>query len=145
MSGPVLIYDGHCPVCSNYAAFVEVRRKVPNLRLVSARDDDPAVREAWARGINLNNEMALTLDGTWHTGADVIVKLAELGTPSLGEGLLRRFLGSVPVRKWRYGILVFLRKLLLLILRRPEITPPPPAVWNEAFGRATEPFRENMK
>ena len=127
LSGAVLIYDGHCPVCSNYVAFVEVRRKVPGIRLVSARDDDPAVREAWALGINLNNEMALILDGTWYTGADVIAKLAELGTPSLGEGLLRRFIGSAAVSKRRYGILVYLRKLLLRILRRPEITPPPDA------------------
>ena len=125
MSGAVLIYDGHCPVCSNYVAFIEVRRKIPGLRLVSARDDDPAVREAWARGINLNNEMALVLDGRWYTGADVIAKLAELGTPSLGEGLLRGFIGSSAGRKRRYNMLVFLRKVLLRILRRPEITPPP--------------------
>jgi predicted DCC family thiol-disulfide oxidoreductase YuxK len=127
LSESVLIYDGYCPVCSNYVAFIEVRRKILDLRLVSARDDDPVVREAWARGINLNNEMALRLNGKWYAGADVIAKLAELGTPSLGEGLLRGFLGSTAVRKRRYSILVFLRKVLLRILRRPEITPPPNA------------------
>ena len=123
----VLIYDGHCPVCSNYLAFAGVRRKIPDLKLISARDDDPIVREAWGRGINLNNEMALKLDSKWYTGADVITKLAELATPSLGERLLCEFLGSAAVRKRRYSILVFLRKVLLRILRRPEITQPPSA------------------
>ena len=73
MNESVLIYDGECPVCASYVAFAEVRRKVPGLRLVSAREDDPAVREAWKRGINLNDEMALRIGDKWYGGAEAIL------------------------------------------------------------------------
>lgn len=123
--GAVLIYDGECPVCANYVAFAEVRRKVPGIRLVSARQgDDPAVSAAWRHGFDLDREMLLLLDGRWFSGAAAIVKLAELGTTGMRERLLRRFLGSTAGRERRYRVLVAGRKLLLRLLGRSDIRPP---------------------
>lgn len=124
MNESVLIYDGECPVCANYIAFAKLRERVRGLRIVSAREDDPAVREAWKFGINLNDEMALFLHGKWFVGAEAILELARLGEPSHVDRFLLTYLGAKHGRGFRYRILVWCRKLLLKVLGRSEIQPP---------------------
>lgn len=119
-----LIYDGECPVCSNYVAFSNARKNIPGLQLISARQDHALVRAAWAQGYNLNNEMLLYNNGTWFSGADVMSKLDALGQQSATDKLLAFLLGKSNSRNSRYALLVKLRKLLLWILQRSEIKPP---------------------
>ena len=68
--------------------------------------------------------MALRIGDKWYGGAEAILELARLGDLRLVDRLMRSFLGMPYGRKFRYGILVWLRKLLLKILGRSEISPP---------------------
>lgn len=120
----VLIYDGECPVCSNYVAFSNARKNIPGLQLISARQDHALVRAAWQQGYNLNNEMVLYHNGHWFSGADVMSELDALGQPSTTDKFLAAILGKSSSRHSRYAVLVKMRKLLLWILRRTEIKPP---------------------
>lgn len=119
-----LIYDGECPVCSNYVAFSNARKNIPSLKLLSARQEHNLVKAAWQQGFNLNNEMVLFHNGQWFSGADVMSQLDAFGQPSLTDKLLAVVLGKSASRNSRYAFLVKLRKLLLWILRRSEIKPP---------------------
>lgn len=115
----VLIYDGECPVCSNYVGYVRLRKALPGLVLQSARDPHSRwVIMAKAAGIDLNREMALLADGRWFKGPEVIQALARLGRPGLVERLVSAFVGEGKSSLIRYGILVRLRLLLLAALGR---------------------------
>ena len=91
---PVLIYDGECPFCSRYADFARLSRAFPALELISARDSRVEVSEAWQAGIDLNDNMALCVDGKWYTGERAIFQIAEAAQLNpIRNGLLRRAFG----------------------------------------------------
>lgn len=121
--GAILVYDGDCPVCSNYVLHSRLKERFPDIRLVSARENDPAVAEAHKSGIDLNEDMALWWNGKWITGGEAMVEISRHGTPGFLERGLLWFLGKGPQRSSRYRILVRMRKLLLRLLGRREITP----------------------
>lgn len=115
----VLIYDGDCPICSNYARYTRIRQAFPNLIVQSAREQQSSwVMEAKKAGINLNKEMVLLLDGQWIRGGQVVRILASLGSPGLAERTLSAFIGSGRFSETRYNVLVFLRRCLLWLLGR---------------------------
>ena len=120
--GCFLIYDGECPVCSGYVQFSAIRKKIPDLQLVSARDvNDPRVKFAWSHGINLNDEMALFYENNWYIGPEVMLKLGATGKTGVMDRFLHAFLSDADVRQKRYRLLVRLRKMLLGLLGRKEI------------------------
>jgi predicted DCC family thiol-disulfide oxidoreductase YuxK len=120
--GAVLVYDGDCPVCSNYVLHSRLKERFQEIRLVSARENDPAVTDARKSGIDLNEDMALWFNGKWITGSAAMVEISRHGTPGLLERGLLLFLGKGLLRSSRYRILVRMRKLLLRLLGRQEIT-----------------------
>jgi predicted DCC family thiol-disulfide oxidoreductase YuxK len=119
----VLVYDGDCPVCSNYVLHSRLKERIPDIRLVSARENDPAVAEVRKLGIDLNEDMALWWNGKWMTGSDAMLEISRHGAPGVMERGLLLFLGEGSQSPARYRILVRLRKLLLRLLGRKEITP----------------------
>jgi predicted DCC family thiol-disulfide oxidoreductase YuxK len=121
--GAILVYDGDCPVCSNYVLHSRLKERFREIRLVSARENDPAVAEARKSGIDLNEDMALWCNGKWITGSAAMVEISRHGTPGLLERGLLLFLGKGPLRSSRYRLLVRMRKLLLRLLGRQEIKP----------------------
>jgi predicted DCC family thiol-disulfide oxidoreductase YuxK len=123
MGAAVLVYDGDCPVCSNYVLHSRLKERFPDIRLVSARENDPAVAEARRSGIDLNEDMALWYNDKWITGGEAMVEIGRRGTPGLLERGLLLFLGKQPQRWSRYRTLVRMRKLLLRLLGRQEIRP----------------------
>ena len=121
-SGTFLIYDGDCPLCTDYVQSTKIREKIPDLQFVSARDvDDARVKHAWDIGINLNEEMALYYENSWYTGPEAMLKLGATGTPGVLDRLIHTYLGGADVRRKRYGFLVSFRKILLRMLSRQEI------------------------
>lgn len=78
-----LVYDGECPFCSQYAAFMEARKRLPDLQLVDARTqaDHQAVLAVKDAGLVLDDGMALVrADGTILHGADAVQALAAPGS-----------------------------------------------------------------
>jgi predicted DCC family thiol-disulfide oxidoreductase YuxK len=122
LGSPVLVYDGDCPVCSNYVLHSRLKERFPDIRLISARENDPAVAEARKSGINLNEDMALWWNDKWITGSEAMIEISQHGAPGLLERALLLFLGKGSQRAVRYRILVRMRKLLLRLLGRREIT-----------------------
>lgn len=83
MTQPVqIIYDGDCPFCASYVALTRLRAAAGRVELIDARSDHPAVAEATAIGLDLDEGMAMRMDGRWLHGDEVIHALALMTTGS---------------------------------------------------------------
>ena len=77
-----VIYDGECPFCSAYVRMQRLRALAEDVELVDARSAHPVLEEVRRAGLDLNEGMALKLNGELYHGADVIHQLALLTGPS---------------------------------------------------------------
>jgi predicted DCC family thiol-disulfide oxidoreductase YuxK len=77
-----LVYDGECPFCSRFVAWVRLRDSIGPVVLINARDGGPLVDEAVAAGFDLDEGMVLKMDGQFYHGADCLHALALMSTPS---------------------------------------------------------------
>lgn len=78
----VLVYDGQCPVCANYARMVGIRQNVGELKLVDARRDSEIMREVTAQGLDIDQGMVLKMGETLYYGADAMNALALISSRS---------------------------------------------------------------
>lgn len=86
--GVLLVYDGECPLCSNYAQFLKLRQSVGELTLIDARAGGPVVEEIRGLPYDLNEGMVAVVDGRHYVGHEALNVLARLGE---GCGVLNRF------------------------------------------------------
>jgi predicted DCC family thiol-disulfide oxidoreductase YuxK len=124
LSRPILVYDGQCPFCANYVRLLRLRERFPDLQLLDAREnrDHPAVRRLAARGLILDDGMAL-LDGdrVYH-GAESIHALAEFEPASGLFGRINRWIFRSRRRSAAlYPALRGGRNLLLRLLGRRKL------------------------
>src|SRR5579863_1150177 len=84
---PVLVYDGACPVCSQYVRYVRIRESAGALLLVNARDGGPWVGRVVQAGLNLDEGMVLFYGARAYHGVDCLHLLALLST---GSGVFNR-------------------------------------------------------
>lgn len=83
MSAPVqIIYDGDCPFCASYVALTRLRAAAGKVELIDARSGHPAVAEATAAGLDLDEGMAMRSGGRWLHGDEVVHALALMTTGS---------------------------------------------------------------
>lgn len=61
-----LVYDGACPFCNRYAAYLDVRSAIGTLTLVDARQGGPVVADVLARGLVLDEGMVLKMGGRYY-------------------------------------------------------------------------------
>ncbi len=109
-----LVYDGECPFCRNYARFLNVRQAVGRLILVNAREGGPLVREIRALPHDLNDGMALKLNGRCYLGHDALHILALLSERRGAFSILNRLLFSSPTAaRLGYPVLKWGRELWL--------------------------------
>jgi predicted DCC family thiol-disulfide oxidoreductase YuxK len=81
-----IVYDGECPFCSNYAAFAKLRTRLPDARLVNARETEPLIEWLEDRGVDLDEGMAVIEGNTIHHGAAAMTFIAEHAERNLGLG-----------------------------------------------------------
>lgn len=117
----IILYDGQCPLCASYVRMTRLRQSAGPVTLVDARGTHPAIAEARAQGLALNDGMVVKLDGKMHHGAEAMVLLSAMTTRS---GLFNRFMRYWFASRRRanltYPALVRGRLLLLRLLgRRP--------------------------
>jgi len=119
--GTFVVYDGDCPFCAEYVKLLRLREAVGAVTLVNARDDHPAVDYARARGVDLNQEMALILHGELHSGADCMHRLALMSTGAGAfNAVMARIFASRRLARLLYPALRAGRNLTLRLLgRRP--------------------------
>lgn len=122
MSDTIIIYDGDCPFCSRYVTMLRLRETLGTIRLVDAREGGPEVDEALARGLDLDEGMALRLNGVYYHGDECIHRLALLSSPS---GLFNRVNAAIfrseRLSRLLYPVLRSGRNTALLLLGRKKM------------------------
>lgn len=116
-----LIYDGMCPMCSNFARLYRINQSV-KLHLIDARTDSQVLTKVTKAGLDLDQGMALILDDTIYHGVEASCVLASLGTKS---NILNKFnyyiFRNKATARILYPILRLIRNLLLQIKGAPKI------------------------
>ncbi|MXU65350.1 DCC1-like thiol-disulfide oxidoreductase family protein [Oceanomicrobium pacificus] len=117
-----IVYDGECPFCSAYVRMVRLRDAVGPVRLIDARSDDPLVQELKAAGYDLDEGMAVRLDGRIYHGDECMHLLAMMTTRSgLFNRALRVAFRSERAARILYPPLVLGRNTTLRLLGRSKI------------------------
>lgn len=83
-----LVYDGECPLCSNYAQFLKLKQTVKELTLIDARQGGPVVEEVRSLPHDLNEGMVAVVDGRYYIGHEALNVLARLAE---SRGVFNRF------------------------------------------------------
>jgi hypothetical protein len=83
-----IVYDGACPFCAAYTRMVRLREAAGDVRLVDAREGGPIVAEVLARGIDLDEGMAMKVGDRFFHGGEVMNRIAMMSGHS---GALNRF------------------------------------------------------
>lgn len=121
-----IVYDGECPFCTQYVKLVRLRETVGVVKPINAREDHPVVRYVRAKGIDLNQEMALVTKGEVMAGPDVIHRLALLSTGSgFFNGLMSKMFASKGLTRFMYPIMRTGRNTTLFLMGRKKIPTPP--------------------
>lgn len=118
---PTIIYDGECPLCSNYASMSRLRLRLGDVRLIDARSSDPLVTEVQRAGYDLNSGMVFIENDRTHYGAGAMRRIAEL---TRDPNLIDRVLSSPTLSRTIYPFLALGRRLLLTLLGRTRIDVP---------------------
>jgi predicted DCC family thiol-disulfide oxidoreductase YuxK len=79
---PIIVYDGDCPFCSRYVAFLRLREAVGPVTLINARGGGPIVEEVRRAGYDLDEGMVLKMGDRYYHGADCIHVLALMTSDS---------------------------------------------------------------
>ncbi|WP_342358658.1 DCC1-like thiol-disulfide oxidoreductase family protein [Terrarubrum flagellatum] len=118
----VVIYDGECVFCANFARLLRLRENFGAVRLINARnDDDPRVAEA-RRHARLNDAFVVIADDRWLIGPEAMNFLA-LASDERGwlPVLMRPIFRSPRIARVLYPALVRLRKIGLWLMGRKEL------------------------
>jgi predicted DCC family thiol-disulfide oxidoreductase YuxK len=117
-----LLYDGDCPFCSRYVAYLRLREAIGPVTLADARSHPELLEEARQHAYDLDEGMLLKLDGRYYHGADCINALALLTTSSgIFNRLNRAAFRSKTVSRFAYPALRLGRNLALKLLGREQI------------------------
>ena len=87
-----VVYDGKCPVCRGYCERLKLADPRRNLVLVDARRPGETVTEVYRRGLDINEGMAVTIDGKLYYGSRAIHELTRLAEAKGMFGRLNRLL-----------------------------------------------------
>jgi len=82
-----VVYDGECPFCTSFVLLYRLREVTGTVHLIDAREKHPLVEEVRARGLDLDQGMAVQAAGRFYHGAEAMQILAILGADS---GLFNR-------------------------------------------------------
>lgn len=113
-----ILYDGECPVCSNYMQMLRLKENYEPT-LINIRDGGHDVDRAQEAGLNLNDGMVLIKGEHLYYGDDCIHRLALMSTPSTLFNKVNAMIFRHPrLSRVIYPLLVLGRKLLLTLLGR---------------------------
>ncbi len=77
-------YDGHCPICTQAARALQIRKSAGALHLVDARGNEahPLIQEINRLGLDLDDGMVLKFQGVCYHEEDALHMMAMLGSPN---------------------------------------------------------------
>jgi predicted DCC family thiol-disulfide oxidoreductase YuxK len=116
-----ILYDGECPVCKNYIAFMNLKKNF-GVQLLNARFYPELVQFYRDKNMDINDGFLLKLDDKIYYGSDCINKITSLGnSKNYLTNMHDVIFSSKLVSKLFYPIFVVLRKILLFILNIKKI------------------------
>lgn len=120
--GTYVVYDGSCPFCTHYVGLLRLREAVGPVTMINARDDHEIVRYVKSKGVDLDREMALVVNGQIYAGADCMHSLALMSTDAgVLNKLMARVFASHTMARTLYPVLRSARNLTLRVLGHPPI------------------------
>jgi predicted DCC family thiol-disulfide oxidoreductase YuxK len=129
----VLVYDGHCPICSAYCKALAIRQLDSRFEIVNARQYHPILEIINEMGLNMDEGFVLKIGNEYFHGADAIHRLALIST---GVGLFNNLnyfiFKSAYLSKILYPLLRTGRNIVLILLGRRKL------------NQATLPVRTNQ-
>lgn len=121
-TGLTIVYDKECPFCRNFVELYRLKNEVGDVHLIDARSEHGLTNELSEQGKDLNDGMMVYWKGQSYYAADAINIMAIVSSSNSVWGKLYRFVFSKRLlASMLYPVLVFLRKLLLLIMGRKPI------------------------
>jgi predicted DCC family thiol-disulfide oxidoreductase YuxK len=117
-----LIYDGDCPVCSAYVRMHRLREDGGSIRLVDARQHPDVVDDYARRGVDLNRDFVLKVDGAEYIGGAAMFALSSIAVPyAFIRRINARLFASSTMSRAIYAVLRVSRWALLLLMGRKPI------------------------
>lgn len=112
-----LVYDDQCPICRSYCKRVRLADDRLNLVRVDARLPGATVHELMARGLDVNEGMAVTIGGTLYYGSRAIHELTLIADARGPFGRLNGLLfGSRRLSRVSYAVGKFARNIVLCLI-----------------------------
>ena len=147
-----VVYDGDCPLCTNFVKLYSISKNVSGIELINAREKPALVREFRSQGMEINEGMIVTWRGHRYFGAEGMHLLAILGNDSGTVGMLNRLLfRNRKIAAAAYPLLAAGRRMTLTLLRRklipleipsPLPIPSPPAPLPQA-GEGQSEYKDD--
>ena len=119
-SGAKLLYDSECPLCNGLAC--SLKQSNPDLEIIDARQASAERTSAEKQGLDLNEGMAMIVDGRQYYADEALTYSAgNLRAEGLTGWLMRLLFRHKRATQILYPVLVLLRKLLLRLAGKPLI------------------------
>jgi predicted DCC family thiol-disulfide oxidoreductase YuxK len=117
-----VIYDGDCPICTAYVQMHRLREDGRNIRLVDARKHPDVVEDYARRGVDLNRDFVLKVDGAEYIGGAAMFALSSIAVSNAFiRGINARLFASSTMSRAIYTVLRVSRWTLLLLMGRKPI------------------------
>lgn len=127
-----IIYDGDCPVCSAYVRMHRLREDGGAVHLVDAREHPDLVEAYASRGVDLNRDFVLKVDGVEYIGGAAMFALSSIAAPSRFLRRINAWLFTTrTTSRAIYAVLRVSRWALLLLMGRKPIRSSPLKQGNE--------------
>ena len=113
----LFIYDGECPFCNHFAHLLEIKSRLPSLKIIDGRQNLEQLTQLYNQGYDLDKGAILINNGKILHGSDAINWIcSELKEPndSLLELLRVIFSSNMRSRKL-FPILLWSRRFLLTL------------------------------
>lgn len=109
-----ILYDGQCPVCTDYCTKVQLKEGEGELVLLDARKKGELLDEVTARGLDIDEGMVVRRDGQLFYGSEAMREIVKLKKKA---GVMERFFfGGQKMAKVMYGVCKAGRNVLLRVL-----------------------------
>ena len=115
------IYDGECPFCNFFAELIELKSSLKNLKILDARKNKSLIKTLYQEGFDINKGSIIKYGTKTIYGSEAVNFICKrIDNPS--DSLLK-VLKMVFKSKSRsaifFPILVYLRKVILIVKRKP--------------------------
>ena len=76
-SNYTFIYDGKCPFCNHFAELLEIKSKIPNIKILDGRKNLTLIKSLLDKGYDLDKGAILLKNEDIFHGADAINTICE--------------------------------------------------------------------